>query len=288
MRANGIAEKYITGNSSDYEKFEKWAETVPYTMRNPLYHWTHMELKNPFGITRLLNPDTSKEIYDHCTSLLQTDDYSTRNLMRRFKIELVCTTDDPADDLNHHQKIKDDGFEIKVLPTYRPDKAMAAEDPVSYNKYLDKLSNISNIEIRDLQSLIDALKSRHDFFHSMGGRLSDHGLEKMYSDKFKKSEIRTIFDKIRSGKCLSRKKISKLKSAILIYLAEMDHEKGWTQQFHLGALRNNNSRMTKMLGPDSGFDSIGDFEMARPISKFLNKMDKKDFLAKTIIYNLIW
>jgi glucuronate isomerase len=286
MRANGIAEKYITGNSSDYEKFEKWAETVPYTMRNPLYHWTHMELKNPFGITRLLNPDTSKEIYDHCTSLLQTDDYSTRNLMRRFKIELVCTTDDPADDLNHHQKIKDDGFEIKVLPTYRPDKAMAAEDPVSYNKYLDKLSNISNIEIRDLQSLIDALKSRHDFFHSMGGRLSDHGLEKMYSDKFKKSEIRTIFEKIRSGKSLSRKKISKLKSALLIYLAEMDHEKEWTQQFHLGALRNNNSRMTKMLGPDSGFDSIGDFEMARPISKFLNKMDKKDFLAKTIIYNL--
>lgn len=286
MRANGIAEKYITGNSSDYEKFEKWAETVPYTMRNPLYHWTHMELRNPFGITKLLNPDTSQEIYDHCTSLLQTDDYSTRNLMRRFKIELVCTTDDPADDLNHHQKIKDDGFEIKVLPTFRPDKAMAAEDPVSYNKYLDKLSNISNIEIRDLQSLIDALKSRHNFFHAMGSRLSDHGLEKMYSDKFKKSEIRTIFEKIRSGKCLSRKKTSKLKSALLIYLAEMDHEKGWTQQFHLGALRNNNSRMTKMLGPDSGFDSIGDFEMARPISKFLNKLDKKDFLAKTILYNL--
>jgi len=286
MRTNGIAEKFITGDSSDYEKFEKWAETVLYTMRNPLYHWTHMELKSAFGVTKLLNSNTSKEIYDQCTSLLQTDDYSTRNLLRKFKVEVVCTTDDPADDLKYHQKIRDDSFEISVLPTFRPDKAMAVDDPVSYNQYLDNLSEVSNKDIKDLQSLIDALKSRHDYFHLMGGRLSDHGLEKMYSEKFKKVEIRKIFDSIRSGKCLSRKKIIKFKSALLIFLAELDHEKGWTQQFHLGALRNNNSRMVKMLGPDTGFDSIGDFKMAKPLSKFLDKLDKNNTLPKTILYNL--
>ncbi len=286
MRANGIMEKYITGNSNDFEKFEKWAETVPYTMRNPLYHWTHMELRNPFGISKLLNPDSAREIYDNCTELLNTKSYSTRNLLKKFKVEVVCTTDDPSDTLEHHQKIREDGFEIMVLPTFRADKAMAAEDVVLYNQYLDKLSDTSNIDIKDLQSLIDALKARHDYFHYMGGRLSDHGLEEMYSNSYKKSEINKIFNSIRSGVSVSRKKLLKFKSALLIYLAEMDHEKGWTQQFHLGALRNNNSRMVSALGPDTGFDSIGDKEMARPVSRFLNSLDKTNSLAKTILYNL--
>jgi len=286
MRTNGVAEKYITGDSDDFEKFEKWAYTVPYTMRNPLYHWTHMELKNPFGISKLLNPDSAKEIYDHCTSLLQSSNYSTRNLLRNFKVELICTTDDPIDNLEHHQKIKDDNFEISVLPTFRPDKAMAVEDPASYNQYLDNLSEVAKIEIKDFQSLIDALKIRHDFFHNMGGRLSDHGLEEVYSGNFKKAEILKIFNAIRSGNTLSKKKILKFKSALLLILAEMDHEKGWTQQFHLGALRNNSARMVSQLGPDTGFDSIGDFDMAKPLSKFLDNLDKKDKLAKTIFYNL--
>ena len=286
MRTNGIDEKYITGKTEDYKKFEKWAETVPYTMRNPLYHWTHMELRNPFGITKLLDQGSAREIYDQCTKLLNTKPFSARNLLRKFKVEVVCTTDDPTDTLEHHQNIRDDGFEIMVLPTFRPDKALAADDVVSYNQYLDKLSDSSNIDIKDLQTLIDALKARHDYFHYMGCRLSDHGLEEMYSNNFKKSEIKKIFSSIRSGVSVSRKKLLKFKSALLKYLAEMDHEKGWTQQFHLGALRNNNSRMVSVLGPDTGFDSIGDKEMARPLSRFLNSLDKTNSLSKTILYNL--
>ncbi len=286
MRTNGIEEKYITGNAGDYEKFEKWAETVPYTMRNPLYHWTHMELRNPFGITELLDAGTAKSIYDQCTELLNSEHFSTRNLLKKFKVEVVCTTDDPTDTLEHHAKIREDGFETMVLPAFRPDKAMAADDVVLYNEYLDKLSDMSNVDIKDLQTLIDALKSRHDYFHYMGARLSDHGLEEMYSSSFKKLEIKKIFNSIRSGVSVSKKKLMKFKSALLIYLAEMDHEKGWTQQFHLGALRNNNSRMASVLGPDTGFDSIGDKEMARPVSKFLNNLDKTNTLPKTILYNL--
>ena len=286
MRTNGIDEKYITGKTEDYKKFEKWAETVPYTMRNPLYHWTHMELRNPFVITKLLDQGSAREIYDQCTKLLNTKPFSARNLLRKFKVEVVCTTDDPTDTLEHHQNIRDDGFEIMVLPTFRPDKALAADDVVSYNQYLDKLSDSSNIDIKDLQTLVDALKARHDYFHYMGCRLSDHGLEEMYSNSFKKSEIKKIFSSIRSGVSVSRKKLLKFKSALLKYLAEMDHEKRWTQQFHLGALRNNNSRMVSVLGPDTGFDSIGDKEMARPLSRFLNSLDKTNSLSKTILYNL--
>jgi glucuronate isomerase len=233
-----------------------------------------MELRNPFGITKLLDQGSAREIYDQCTELLNTKPFSARNLLRKFKVEVVCTTDDPTDTLEHHQNIRDDGFEIMVLPTFRPDKALTADDVVSYNQYLDKLSDSSNIDIKDLQTLVDALKARHDYFHYMGCRLSDHGLEEMYSNNFKKSEIKKIFSSIRSGVSVSRKKLLKFKSALLKYLAEMDHEKGWTQQFHLGALRNNNSRMVSVLGPDTGFDSIGDKEMARPLSRFLNSLDK--------------
>ncbi len=286
MRTNGVDEKYITGDAGDLEKFQKWAETVPYTMRNPLYHWTHMELQKPFGIKDLLNADSAKEIYDKCTALLQKDDFSCQGLLKQFKVEVVCTTDDPTDTLEHHKAIKASGLNIKVLPTFRPDKAMAVENAKSFNAYVNKLGETANIEINDLNSFVDAIKVRHDFFAEMGGKLSDHGLEQIYAEDFYDHEIKNIFNKIRSGNDLEAEEILKFKSAMLIYFGIMDHEKGWTQQYHLGALRNNNTRMFKTLGPDTGFDSIGDFEMARPISRFLDKLDAEDQLAKTILYNL--
>ena len=286
MRTNGVNERYITGDADDFEKFQKWAETVPYTMRNPLYHWTHMELQKPFGIHKILNGDTAKGIYDECTALLQKDEFSCRGLLNQFDVQVVCTTDDPTDSLKHHKAIKESDCGVKVLPTFRPDKAMAVEDQASFNIYIDKLSEVSDIEISDFNDLIDAIKFRHDFFAKMGGKLSDHGLEQIYAEDFNDHEIKAIFEKIRGGAELNQEEILKFKSAMLIHFGIMDHEKGWTQQFHLGALRNNSSRMVKILGPDTGFDSIGDFEMARPISKFLDKLDSENQLAKTILYNL--
>jgi glucuronate isomerase len=286
MRTNGVDEKYITGDADDYSKFQKWAETVPYTMRNPLYHWTHMELKNPFGVRKILNGNTAREIYDTCTDLLQKNKFSCQGLLRQFDVEVVCTTDDPTDSLEYHKAIAKSDLKVKVLPTFRPDKAMAVDDQESYNLYLDKLSAVANIEISNFNSLIDAITSRHDYFAKIGGKLSDHGLEQIYAEDFYEHEINGIFDKIRSGKQLNHNEIIKFKSAMLVHFGIMDHEKGWTQQFHLGALRNNNTRMYNKIGPDTGFDSIGDFEMARPISRFLNKLDTENQLAKTIIYNL--
>ncbi len=286
MRTNGVDENYITGDADDFKKFQKWAETVPYTMRNPLYHWTHMELQRPFAVHQILNGESAKGIYDTCTAQLQKDDFSCRGLLNQFNVEVVCTTDDPIDSLEHHKAIKESGFNVQALPTFRPDKAMAVEDPESFNAYIDQLGEAANVDIRDFNHLIDALQSRHDFFDAMGCKLSDHGLEQIYAADYSDDEISSIFSKIRIGHELDQTEILKFKSAMLIYFGVMDHEKGWTQQFHLGALRNNNSRMVSKLGPDTGFDSIGDFEMARPISRFLDKLDSKNQLAKTILYNL--
>jgi glucuronate isomerase len=286
MRTNGVEEKYCTGDASDYDKFMKWAETVPYTLRNPLYHWTHLELKTVFGIDKTLNPETAKEIYDEASARLKTDEYSTRNIMRKFNVKLVCTTDDPVDTLKHHKRIRKDDFEIKVLPAWRPDKAIAVENPVTYNEYLNKLSEVTDKEIIRLTDLITVLEKRHKFFHKQGCRLSDHGLETLYSEQYTDSEIKSIFNKVRGGNSLNQTEISKFKSALLYDLAIMDFEKGWTQQFHIGALRNNNTRLFNLLGPDTGFDSIGDFNIAIPLAKFLDSLDKKNKLAKTIIYNL--
>jgi glucuronate isomerase len=286
MRANGIPEKYITGNASDPEKFMKWAETVPGTLRNPLYHWTHLELARYFDIYRLLNRKSAEAIYQETGKKLVTSDYSVRNLLRKMKVEVVCTTDDPVDSLEYHQKIKKDGFEIKVLPAWRPDKAMAVENPVFFNKYLEKLASVSDTNISNFQSLIEALEKRHDFFHQNGCRLSDHGMETFYARRFKDSEIALIFKRIRSGNFLNLEEIEKFKSAMLVIFGEMDHARGWTQQFHVGALRNNNSRMYKILGPDTGYDSIGDFEIARPMARFLDRLEENGKLTKTIVYNL--
>ena len=287
MRTNGIDEKFCTGKeTSDWEKFEKWAETVPYTMRNPLYHWTHLELKSGFGVEKLLKPETAREIYDQCTGMLQTPEFSARGLMKKFDVRVVCTTDDPADSLEHHLSLKNEGFKIKVLPTWRPDKAMAVENAATYRAYLDKLSEVSGVTIAKFSDLIEALRSRHDFFASVGCKLSDHGIEEFYAEEYTQTAIDQIFDKVYGGRELTKEEERKFKSAMLYEGALMDWEKGWTQQFHYGTIRNNNTRLFNKLGPDTGFDSIGDFTVAKAMSRFLDQLDKDNKLAKTIIYNL--
>ncbi len=286
MRTNGVSETYCTGNNSDYEKFEKWAETVPYTLRNPLYHWTHLELQRYFGVCDVLNSDSAKNIYHVCTEKLKTKEYSVRNLLRKMNIKVVCTTDDPTDDLIHHQKIKDDGFEIRILPTFRPDKAMNVDDSIEFNSYLKKLEKVSGLKVTSYQSYLDALKQRHDYFAAMGCSLSDHGLEFISASNFSDLEVSVIFDKIVGNSQITAEEKSKFQSAMLYNFAIWDHEKGWVQQYHLGALRNNNARMLASSGPDTGWDSIGDFPQAHSLAKFLGKLDSTDQLAKTILYNL--
>lgn len=286
MRTNGIDESYCTGNKSDFEKFEKWAQTVPYTLRNPLYHWTHLELKRYFGLDVLLDETNARQVYDDCSNKLQTKEYSVRNLLRKMNVKVVCTTDDPVDSLGHHQKIKDDGFEILVLPAFRPDKAMNADDPAELNQYIQKLEQVSNRKISSFNSYLDALKQRHDFFAQMGCVISDHGLEQIYADDYDEKEISNIFEKLRNGHAVSLKEKNQFRSAMLYHFALWDHEKGWVQQYHLGALRNNNSRAMATLGADTGWDSIGDFSQGVSLSKFLDRLDSTNQLAKTILYNL--
>ena len=287
MRSNGIDERFITGrDTSDREKFEKWAATVPYTMRNPLYHWTHLELRTAFGVEKLLNPATAREIYDECTEKLRTPEFSARGLMRRYKVEAVCTTDDPADSLEHHIALRREGFEVKVLPTWRPDKAMAVEDPAAYRAYIEKLSQASGVSISTFTDLLEALGRRHDFFDAQGCRLSDHGTEGFHADDFTDAEIEAIFNKVYGGRALTGGEIDKFKSAMMYHGALMDHSKGWVQQFHYGAMRNNNARMMRRLGPDTGYDSIGDYTVGRAMSRFFDRLDSDDRLARTIIYNL--
>jgi glucuronate isomerase len=286
MRAHGVDEKYITGNASDEEKFMKWAETVPYTMRNPLYHWTHLELQRYFGVTELLNKDSAKRIYDHCSALLRTKEFSVRNLLLKMNVKALCTTDDPIDNLSYHKQIAASGFSIKVLPTFRPDKAMGVDDELIFVEYVHALAEAAGQSIRNLADYKAAIKSRHDFFHEAGCRLSDHGLEHIYAEEFTNEEIELIFERLITGKLISKKEKWQFKSAMLVYFAHLDHARGWTQQFHLGAIRNNNARLLGALGPDTGFDSIGDFEQAKPLSAFLNHLDSTNQLAKTILYNL--
>jgi glucuronate isomerase len=286
MRTNGVHEKYITGNASDEEKFIKWAATVPYTMRNPLYHWTHLELQRYFGINEVLNENSAKRIYEQCSEQLQQPSHAVRGLLEQMNVQVVCTTDDPIDDLMHHKKIKADNWSIKVLPAFRPDKAMNVDNAQSFNSYLNNLEKASNVSISDYTDYITALKNRHNYFANNGCSISDHGLENIYAEPYTTIEIKNIFEKIRTGKELSLTENLKFKSAMLIQFAEWDWEKGFVQQYHLGALRNNNERMLNQLGPDTGWDSIGDFDQAQSLAKFLNKLDTNNTLAKTIIYNL--
>lgn len=286
LRANGVAEKYITGDASDWEKFEKWAETVPYTFRNPLYHWTHLELRTAFGIDKILNPKTAREIYEECNEKLQQPQFSARGLMRHYNVEAVCTTDDPVDSLEHHIKTRESGFEIKMLPTWRPDKVMMVEVPADFCAYMEKLSDVSGVKISSFDDMVDALQKRHDFFEAQGCKLSDHGMDEFYAEDYTDAEIRSIFNKVYGGTSLTKEEILKFKSAMLVVFGEMDYETGWTQQFHYGPLRNNNTKMLKLVGPDTGFDSMGDFSTAQSLSKFLDRLNSRDKLTKTIIYNI--
>jgi glucuronate isomerase len=286
MRTNGIPEKYCTGNASPEEKFLKWAETVPHTMRNPLYHWTHLELKRYFGVTDLLNASTASKIYAHCTNLMQDDDYTVQQLLLKMNVEVVCTTDDPTDTLEYHKAFAQQNAGFKMYPTFRPDKSFAVEDTQSYLKYLEKLSAAANISINNFSDLLEALKKRMQFFQSHGCRVSDHGLEVIPFAGDAESRAEAIFGKVRSGKLLDREEVNTFKSAVLINLSRLYSKNGWVQQFHVGAMRNNSSRMMRELGPDTGFDSIGDFPQARSMSDFFNYLDNTNELPKTIIYNL--
>ena len=287
MRANGVPEEYITGSRhSAWETFEKWAETVPYTMRNPLYHWTHLELSRVFGIDKLLCPATAREIFEECNAKLATPEFRGQALIRKFNVETVCTTDDPADDLCWHKMIAEHPFGTKVLPTWRPDKAMAIEDPKAYKAYLAQLGAAAGMEIDSYADLLEALKKRHDFFASMGCKLSDHGLETFYAADYKEIEIEAIFSLVLLGKAPSETGLNKFRSAFLHDMAVMDAEAGWAQQFHVGAIRNNNSKMFGLVGPDTGYDAIHDLNMAAAGHRFFDRLTREDKLAKTILYCL--
>ena len=286
MRAAGVEERLITGNASDAEKFDAWAATVPKTLRNPLYHWTHLELKRYFGISgALLNPETGKEIYATCSEMLQAREFSAKEILKRMNVKVVCTTDDPVDSLDHHRRIREDrAFPVKVLPAFRPDKALAIESPKAFNRWVGQLEAASGVHVSNLDSFLEAIRNRHDAFHEAGCRLSDHGIEFPYAEDFKWKHLQRIFLGARQGRKPQPHEALQFKSAMLLELAKLDAEEGWTQQFHFGALRNVNSKAMGALGPDTGYDSIGDFELARSLALFLDALDKENRLAKTILY----
>ena len=284
MRTNGVDERFITGDASDWEKFQKWAETLPYCMRNPHYHWTHLELRTAFGIDTILKPETARDIYDQCNELLSKPEYSARGLMRRYGVEVVCTTDDPADTLEHHIRTRESGFEIKMLPTWRPDKAMAIEQPEAYRQYVERLAEAAGMGIASYTDLLDALQRRHDFFREQGCRLSDHGVTQLWYSPCSDAEADRIFRKVMAGQAPTPQEDEAFKTNLMLELARMDARDGWTQQFHYGVIRNANTRMMAKLGPDTGYDSIGQWQCASEMARFFDHLDQEDLLAQTIIY----
>lgn len=288
LRANGVDEKYITGDASDWEKFEKWAETIPYTMRNPMYHWTHLELKRVFDIDALLKPESAREIFDTANVMLARPEFSARGLMRRFGVEVVCTTDDPVDSLECHEQIRKSGFEIKVLPTWRPDKSMAVENGVNFRAYIARLEKVVGRKLTTMDDYVAAIKERHDFFESRGCKLADHGIEQFFSSEWTDEEVTDIYHKVViDEEELQNGEVQLFKSRMLYENAVLNHQKGWVQQFHYGAIRNNNTRMFAELGPDTGYDSINDIPAVAPaMARFFNSLERDGKLAKSIIYNL--
>lgn len=285
MRTLGIKEQFITGTASDKDKFLSWAKTVPYAMRNPLYHWTHLELARYFDIYDLLNEQSAEHIYQITSEKLNSPDYTCRQLLKKANVEFVCTTEDPIDSLQYHQQLANSDYSVRVSTAFRPDKAILINND-GYNDYINSLEKVVGTAINSYTDLRDALKNRIEFFHNNGCRISDHGLSHLYFENFTENEINTIFKNKRENKTISDEEASKFQSAILLFLCETYHQHGWVQQFHLGALRNNNMRMHRILGPDTGWDSIGDYPQAQKLSAFLNALDSKDKLCKTIIYNL--
>jgi glucuronate isomerase len=286
MRANGIEEKYCTGDATPREKFLAFAKTLPECLRNPLYHWSHLELQRYFGIDKLLGPDTAEEIWEEATAKLADPSMSAHGILEKFKVSVVCTTDDPVDSLEHHQAIAKSGIGTRVYPTFRPDKAMALGDVTAWNAWTDRLAQASGEDCTTLDSFCDALESRHAFFHSLGGRLSDHGLETAYADFPTKAEAERIFDTARAGKPVSEGDHAKFASYVMEFSGELDAKRNWTKQMHLGAMRNVNDRLYKDLGPDIGCDSIGDFEQGRLLGKYLGRLAGREILPKTVLYNL--
>ncbi len=286
MRSNGIDEKFCTGNASDWEKFQAFAQTMPKLLRNPLYHWTQLELKRYFNIDTLLSPETAEEIWNQANKIIQSPEFSARKLMLKSNVKTVCTTDDPLDTLKWHQLIKKDNFAINVLPTWRPDKGMAIENPENFIKWTNQLSVVTSTNIDSFENFIKAFETRHTFFHDNGCRLSDHGIEQFYATDYSQAEIETIYTNTRQGKTPSELENLKFKSAMMHQFGIWNHKRNWVQQFHYGVLRNNNSRLFASLGADTGFDSIGSFDTAKAMSLFFDKLDTNNQLAKSIIYNI--
>ena len=286
MRTNGVDERFCTGDASWREKFGKWAETVPQTLRNPLYHWTHLELQRYFGIDTLLSPATADEIFEECTAKLRTPEFSARNLMRKMNVKLVCTTDDPIDSLAYHKQVADEGFDVKMLPTFRPDKAANLADPEAYKAYIQSLEKAAGVEIRNFASLVEAVDLRHEYFHSVGCRLSDHGVAYVPDAAASSAELDAIFSKAMSGQTVSQEESDQFLASFLYMVGKMNHTRGWAQQFHVGVFRNNNRRLFKALGPDTGFDSIADYRQGPGLIRLLDRLDASNELAKTILYNI--
>jgi glucuronate isomerase len=282
MRANGVAERYCTGDADPYEKFLAWAKTVPDTLRNPLYHWTHLELKRYFGIEELLNEKSARRIWDQTEE--QLEHLSAQQIIQKFNVKVICTTDDPADPLTYHQRIK--GLRFQVFPAFRPDGALKTADPAKFNAWVDRLSAVANIEVKDLAGLLDALKQRHDDFHQLGCRLSDHGLDYCLAEDCSETEARSIVAKVRSGQNVSFSDSEKFASFLMLYFGQLDAEKGWTKQLHLGAYRNANTRLVRSLGDNTGFDSIGDWPQATSLLRYLDRLDVNGQLPKMIVYNV--
>ncbi|QOD60964.1 glucuronate isomerase [Polaribacter haliotis] len=286
MRAFGIDEKYITGDASDKEKFLKWAELVPFTIRNPLFHWTHLELKAYFGISALLSPKNAEEIYEKTNKILQQKTHSANGLLKLMNVESLCTTDDPTDSLEHHIDIQKDASKVKAFPTFRPDKSIDVSDSKSFKNYLSALENVSKITINSYDDYLNALQKRVDFFHENGCRLSDHGFEQMPFYEGEKYNLSSLFDKVTSNTNLTEDEVLFFKAKTLVSLGKMYHKKGWTQQLHLGVIRNNNHRLLNKIGVDSGFDSMSDASQIKHLRGFFNALDATNQLTKTIVYNL--
>jgi glucuronate isomerase len=286
MRANGVPERYCTGTAQPFEKFRAWAATVPQTLRNPLYHWTHLELSRYFGIEELLDEHSAARIWKQANAQLATPTLRTQGILKQFKVTTLCTTDDPADDLKHHRALAKSGCATLVLPAFRPDKALAVHQLETFKPWLGKLEQTVNTDIRDFNSFIEALRQRHDFFHAQGCRLSDHGLSQAPAEFGTERAAAGIFAKALSGKRISPAEHAQFVGCMMVFFGHLDAEKGWVKQLHLGALRNNNARLLSELGPDTGLDSIGDFPQAQALALYLDRLDRVNALPKTIIYNV--
>lgn len=286
LRANGIPEELITGAGSPKDKFLAWASTVPATLRNPLYHWTHLELARYFGITELLDESTAESIWERANEQLATPELSAHGILAKFQVKAVCTTDDPTDDLAFHRQIASSSLPTRVYPTFRPDKALNVHLPVQFNDWVGRLTDVSGVEVTDFSKFLDALQQRHDFFHSLGGRLSDHGLNQCFAVPCTEERAAYIFERARALVAATDGEQAEFASYLMHFFGVLDAEKGWTKQLHLMAQRSNNTRLLAQLGPDTGFDSIGDMPQIDALSRYLDGLDQQGSLPKTIIYNL--